>query len=245
MKKSLVFAKYVKTVFPHFNGMGTAFHQISAEYPGTAPIIIKHAFGNDERLNELVKLNSIKASHKKFLAKQQPVHSNEYMLGLTSKDIPNDPVIREERSSKPQEKRFSLPWRQNFGSKKKAMYTWVWSNPVMFSALDENTGLESSLKVTYPTKLLIYQLAFHTFYPMENAPTLIKISPSLQKTDLGVFTESNEQNTEFPHKITWNKDMKVFKLEINNPIVGDTYIATWNLGIRQMLKYIAWLEANQ
>ncbi|MCB4792775.1 MAG: hypothetical protein LHV68_12975 [Elusimicrobia bacterium] len=245
--KDVIFKEYIKDVFPYFDGNGTVVHTISALCKNPKTAEIEHFFGKDECLNEFVDLGSLAIAHKLLKETPRRTKNAEYIFTVFSKDSPNKEIVLKELKSSKKEKRFKVFWQKSFGLRKNAFYSWGWLNNVMFSTFPSSEGQHSIVKITYPTKKLIYRIHFPDMYPIQGKPFIVMSGLNGKGVEIMKSTETKPFKESLPfdlEKIRNNPVERSFKAVINNPIQGNTYKIVWKIGFEDTSKYLAWLESR-
>ncbi|MCB4792744.1 MAG: hypothetical protein LHV68_12790 [Elusimicrobia bacterium] len=85
MKKGFIIKDYCKYVMPCFGGYGVVMHEISGTNNDCEPVALDHTFGQDESIDQSIKLGTIEQAHKIFLHKKEPERSNDYSFFIASK----------------------------------------------------------------------------------------------------------------------------------------------------------------
>jgi hypothetical protein len=242
--QQIVFREYTKDVFPIFNGYGVVIHTVAASCKDPAKAVIEHSFGRDEGLNEFVELGDIIEAYRLGLNNIQPVKNRDYSFVINNGTAPDEPVMFTEIMNMPNEKKFQLKWQTSFGRKKRASYSWGWMNRVMFSSYTETMEQSSSLKLNYPTGKLKLRIFLPKLFPLDENPCLEMQNSKGQKARLRITNEVGVLKEDIGFSLKVKEDFKCYQIEIFRPNLDETYKITWSMGIKQLPKYLAWLEAS-
>jgi len=241
---NVVFREYIKDIFPYFNGNGTVLHTVSAVCRNPNTTAIQHSFGNDECLNEYVRLGPLAEANKILGENIKQIKNTEYMFTLISVDTLKKEFKVKELEDRYQEKNFKILWKKTFGNKRKVSYSWGWSNNVMFSTYPLPEGQQSMVKVDYPTEKLVFRIHFPDMYPLEGKPFVVmvdKYGKEIIKVDV---IETKQVVGVILPKLNCKEVKRSFCASINNPIPGKMYKICWLIGIENVSKYLAWLESR-
>jgi len=241
--------EYTKEVFAFCNHYGAAFHTISAKCNNPQGARMNHTFGNDESINKHLALPGIKQANSRFLENRPPDKNSDYAFYVFSIKDPKKPVSYKELGFNKLIKTFSVDWESSFGLQKEAAYYWGWINPLMFSNMDTNGKLHSSLKVSLPAKRLIFRIYFQFMYPLQENPKLLMINRNGKVYETAETMKTDFRKEKRSFKITDNKILQSFplscyKVVIDDPIVGNTYQLEWEMNFEKIHEYLEWYEAT-
>ena len=243
-KNKVTFRKYTKHIFPYFNGNGAVFHTIDASCRNPKTAAIRHSFGNDECLNDFVRLGGIIEANRLMKEKPKYTKNDEYMFSIMSKDTINKDISLKELENDSKAKTFRINWAKSFGKKRRAAYTWTWLSNVMFSSFPTQEGQHSMVKIDYPTKQLVFKIHFPEMYPLKGNPHVIKINKAGKETKIADTVERDPIKNLMMANIKDKIVDRSFLSRINNPVLGYKYKVVWDIDLEKLTKYLGWMESR-
>lgn len=243
-KQNLVIEEYIKDVMVIFGGNGGVMNSIQASCKNPQGTSITHTFGNDESINEFIKLGSISEANARNMHRERPLKNNCYTFAIGCNGThAKIPVVKELKTNGTF-KKFKIPWQMSFGNVKTASYYWTWLSPLMFSTLDEDGTQHSLFKVMYPTRQFVMRMFFQPFYPLEESPMLVMNDVSGKQHEIGRMTKVDFYKEKTMYNLERNLPFECYKIVIKNPVVGNTYKATWKMELDRIARFMCWLEAS-